>query len=421
MSVNVREAALMSLERIEKSGRYSNLELDSAIKKLALQGNDRSLFTVLVYGVTEKRISLDYIISEFSKVRFSKLETTVINILRIGIYQIMYLERIPDSAACNESAELCRKYVRSGTVPFVNAVLRSVCREKNNIKFPDMSTRYSVPTWICGMWCGMYGAEKTESILKALSAVPSVTARVNTLKTSREKLISCISDSVPTDISPVGIKVDSVDSKMIDDGLYWIQDEASQLCTMSLDVKPGHTVIDCCAAPGGKSFAYAVQAENKGNVISLDLHENKLSLITDTARKLGIDIIHTKVQDGKVFNPEFEGIADRVACDVPCSGLGVIAKKPDLRYKSKSDIEHLPQLQYQILENNSRYVKDGGILVYSTCTLNKAENDDVIDRFLNNHTDFTICDGIKNTLFPDTDGTDGFFYAKLIRHNILTN
>ncbi len=434
--MKVREAAYLSLERCDKTEKFSNLELDSAIKKYGFIGQDRAFFTTLVYGVIEKKITLDYVIGVYSSKPIEKIEPKLINILRLGIFQILFLDRTPDSAAVNESVELAKYHTHKGTSSFVNAVLRSVVREKGSIPMPKegtdeyLSVKYALPTWLISMWRESYGADRTEKLLIGMNRAPYMTLRVNTLKTTRDELIATLkNEGIDCSISErcdsavnLNSNVPISDLTALGQGLCFIQDEASQLTVKALGASSGETVIDTCSCPGGKSFGIAMEMDNKGRLVSLDLHESKLSLVSSGAARLGIDILSTAVHNGTKPNEALICTADRVLCDVPCSGLGVIAKKPDLRHKSPSDISRLPEIQYKILCNGASYLKDGGTLVYSTCTLNRAENEDIVSRFLSEHPDFSpledeIFGGAPyKTFFPDLDGTDGFFAAKFIKN-----
>ncbi len=433
--MKVREAAYLSLERCDKTDKFSNLELDSAIKKYGFTGADRAFFTTLVYGTIERRITLDYVIGVYSSKPIEKIAPKLMNILRLGAYQILFLDRTPDSAAVNESVELAKYYTHKGTASFVNAILRNISREKGNIPMPKegsdkyLSVKYSLPEWLISMWRDNYGIEKTEKLLSGMNRAPFLTLRVNTLKTTRDGLINTLAndgiDCIPSDKCDSAIIFNSnvpiAELNALGEGLCFIQDEASQLCVKAVGAKSGETVIDTCSCPGGKSFGIALEMKNEGKLISLDLHESKLSLVVSGTNRLGINILSTAVHNGTKPKEDLVGTADRVLCDVPCSGLGVIAKKPDLRHKSPEDISRLPEIQYKILCNGASYVKNGGTLVYSTCTLNKAENEDVVTRFLNEHPEFEPCsDGMYEgkpmmAFFPDEHGTDGFFVAKFIK------
>ncbi len=433
--MKVREAAYLSLERCDKTDKFSNLELDSAIKKYGYTGSDRAFFTTLVYGVIERRITLDYVIGVYSSKPIEKIEPKLMNILRLGAYQILFLDRTPDSAAVNESVELAKYHTHKGTASFVNAVLRNISRGKGSIPMPKegsdqyLSVKYSLPEWLISMWRDNYGIEKTEKLLSGMNRAPFLTLRVNTLKTTRDELINTLKndgiDCLPSEKCDSAVILNSnvaiSELSALRDGLCFVQDEASQLCVKAVGAKAGETVIDTCSCPGGKSFGIALEMKNEGKLISLDLHESKLSLVYNGAEKLGINILSTSVHNGTKPKDELIGTADRVLCDVPCSGLGVIAKKPDLRHKSPDDISRLPEIQYKILCNGASYLKNGGTLVYSTCTLNKAENEEIAERFLNEHPEFSPCgDGMYEgkpmmTFFPDEHGTDGFFVAKFIK------
>lgn len=434
--MNARQAAFLSLEKMRKSGSYSNLEINSSIEKYGFSDADRAFYTRLVYGVTERMISLDRVIGHYSARPCEKIDPDVLTVLRMGAYQLLYMDSVTPYAAVNESVALVSKSKKSAGA-FVNALLRRVAEKKDEGVYPDassdrigyLSAYYSYPEWLCRMWSDDYGYGKCESILKAQNEAPFPTLRVNTLKTTREELISGLKERGifcrEGDISPFAVRLDdgarigTLDETA--DGRAFVQDEASQACALTLGAKKGDVVIDVCSCPGGKSFSLAIGMENSGKVYSFDLHASKLSLVGKGAKRLGIDIIETREHDSTKTVPELEGKADRVLVDAPCSGLGVIAKKPELRYKDKSAVERLPEIQYSILSASSRYLKPGGRLVYSTCTLNIRENEEVARRFLDSRTDFRPVDfalpnGKKSdggmlTLFPDTDGTDGFFIS----------
>ena len=438
--MNLRKLALDTLDRLEKSGQYSNIAVDNTISREGLDGKDGRLFSALVYGVIERRTTLDFIIDSLSSLPPSKIERSTRNILRMGLYQLIYMDRIPSHAAVSESVSLCNK--RSGG--FVNAILRGFERKRNGrplseaFSFPSredhpieyLSITYSYPTAFCRRFCDIFGFQKTEAILAAFEKTPPTTLRTNTLRQTREQLFSHLSEngvnSEPTENAPHGILTFGATPLELglSEGLCFVQDEASQICVEALDARAGDTVIDMCACPGSKSFGAALSMNNQGQILSFDLHENKLSLIQKGAETLGISIIKTAARDGRVFDESLLQIADRVLCDVPCSGLGVVAKKPEIRYKDLDELAALPDIQFAILENGARYVKQGGILVYSTCTLLPEENGDNAARFLAAHPEFEAVDfrvgtiSSQNgmlTLTPDTHNTDGFFVAKFKR------
>ena len=437
MAMNVRQTALSTLTRCDRNGSYSNLALDAAIRSGDFSPADRGLLTTLVYGVIERRITLDYIIDRLSDRDPDKIDPQVRNILRLGLYQLRYLDRIPAHAAINESVSLATRK-SSG---FINALLRSYQRREKEISLPTreegilpyLSVRYSFPEPLCARFIDIFGEERAERLLDAFSVQPPLTIRVNTLKTDRNTLLAQLSspETAPTasPLSPDGILLGSAAPLHdgIQKGLFFVQDAASQLCVRTLDARPGHTVIDACCCPGSKSFGAAIDMQNRGRLLSFDLHKSKLSLVSAGAERLGISILETDARDSRHYDPTLEGIADRVLCDVPCSGFGVIAKKPEIRYKDPADSAALPDIQLAILENNCRYVKDGGILVYSTCTVFPEENEENVARFLARHPEFSPepffhgdiqapCGML--TLTPDEHGTDGFFIAKLRKHSL---
>ena len=435
--MTAREVAISALLKTAQSRGYSNIELDAAIKKFGLTGVERSFFTALFYGVIEKKITLDYIVSKLSSRDIGDIDIKVLTILEAGLYQLKFMDKVPESAAVNESVKLCARFLApKNSGAFVNAVLREYIRRGGNVSYPDekkepikyLSVAYSVPEWMCALWKESFGGE-CEALLSALSVPPKMTLRANTLKNSADELISALGErgvnAHRTEYSPVGVKISgNMPKEIMDelDGAFFVQDEASQIAVCALGATPGDAVLDVCACPGGKSFGAAMDMKNNGAVLSLDLHGNKLGLIEKTAAKLGISIIKTGVSDAGAVHENIP-TADKIICDVPCSGLGVIAKKPDIRYKSPNDIKNLPSLQKKILEASSSYLKDGGVLVYSTCTLNPAENEDVVNDFLSRHADFSpepfsvgkLSSSGMITLTPNVYGTDGFFIAKLRR------
>ena len=424
---NSRQIALATLKKCEGSGQYSNIALDLALSKSRLEASDRALAAVLFYGVIERRITLDFFISRLSSRPLEQIDTDTLFILRLGIYQLRYLDRVPDHAAINETVALASAKTRG----FVNAVLRSYTREKNNIELPggndaeSISVRCSVGLPIVKRLCEIYGGERCESILSAFGKANGTTLRVNTLRVDREELLSAIhGDRTP--LSPYGIRVTGQITELygFEEGLFYVQDEASQLSAMALGAKKGETVIDVCSCPGSKSFGAAMDMENEGKIYSFDLHGTKLSLVVSSAKRLGINIIETEERDARKPREELLRCADRVICDVPCSGFGVLGKKPELRYKDPEASSALPEIQYAILERSAEYLKEGGALVYSTCTVLPEENEKNIEAFLSSHKDFELCPFEVGalcckkgmiTLLPDEHGTDGFFIAKLVK------
>ncbi len=424
--ISAREAAYQSLLRYHTQKRYANLELDTSIRRYGLEGAERALYTTLVYGVIERTITLDYLLKPLCVRSYDSVAIEVQTILRLGAYQILFLDRLPDYAVVDSSVELCKKACKKAA-GMVNAVLRNLIREGKKIVYPDpkndflhyLSVRYSCPRELCELWVSDYGKESAEAILQSLSNHPCLTLRTNTQKITRDALLERLcKDEIAaqaTEHSPFGIRllqpIPVGDWDLLQNGFCFVQDEASQLASQFLTARAGDCVLDACACPGGKSFSIAMQMQDQGTLYSCDLHENKLSLITSGAQKLGLTCIQTKCQNGAEFYPEWEEKMDCVLCDVPCSGLGVIAKKPDLRYKPLAEIERLPSVQSAILENCARYVKKDGVLVYSTCTLHRAENEMVVEQFLQKHPTFQMEQ--MQTFFPHITNTDGFFVCRL--------
>lgn len=417
-TVTARSLALALLVDCEKRGQYPNLALDHALRRAELSPADRGLCTTLVYGVTERRITLDAIIDRLAD---RTVEPSVRALLRLGLYQLRYLDRVPAHAAVNETVALAPRRVAG----FVNAILRAYGRRAGEFTFaatdaPSMSVAYSVAEPICAALIAAYGLDRTASILDAFGRIPPLTLRVNTLRTTRDDYLARLQaagiEATPC-ATPTGIRLAASANPTALPGFAagdsFVQDEASQRCVASLGAKPGELILDLCACPGAKSFGAAIDMDNTGRVISSDLHENKLSLVRSGAERLGITIIETAARDARVPVDDLLGQADRVICDVPCSGLGVLGKKPDLRYKSLEDAARLPAIQAAILETAARYVKPGGRLVYSTCTILPAENEAVTAPFLAAHPAFAVLD--ERTLLPDTDGCDGFYFCAMVR------
>ena len=426
-----RSLALDVLTRCENGG-YSNIALDTVIKRNNLSSSDRALMTALIYGVIERKITLDYIIASLSSIPNSKIEKDTRNILRMGLYQLIYMKKIPAHAALNETVELANKRSKG----FVNAILRSYQREGDKIVFPDQSDKvkylsvtYSVgESLICAL-LDAYSFEECKNMLNAFSQIAPITLRVNNLKASRDEILSELEGARKTDFSPDGIILDNAavsELECLKDGRVTVQDEASQICVRTLGAQKGDVVFDVCACPGSKSFGAAMTMENEGEIFAFDIHENKLSLVEKGAERLGISIISTKAQDARKPIEELFGGADKIICDVPCSGFGVISKKPEIRYKDVEESENLPKIQYDILENVQNYLKVGGTLVYSTCTILPDENENNIKKFLENHKNFELIpfsvgelevESGMITLLPHTHHTDGFFIAKLKKIN----
>ena len=426
-----RRLAFEILKKARRDNTYTNIAIDTALKKSDLTQSDRALCSIIVLGVTERRITLDYYIDKLANSP-KDIDDEVRIILQISMYQMLYLDRIPPYAAVNEAVNMSkRKYAG-----FVNAILRNFMRKKDSIKFEGdeidkMSLEYSYPRELCQKFSDIYGYERAKNILDIFNRAPKMTLRVNTLLTSKQEYRSLLKekgiearDSQYLDDALIIDGAEFGSLPFADEGYVFVQDQASQICVEAIGAKSGEFIIDTCSCPGSKSFGCAIKMQNNGKILSCDLHKSKLSLVDSGAKRLSIDIIETLERDGRSFDESLEKKADRVLCDVPCSGLGVIGKKPEIRYKNLSDIEKLPDIQLDILKNASRYVKDGGVLVYSTCTVVSEENELNIKRFLSDNTDFELLDfevgGLKSsngclTLNPDEHNTDGFFVCKMKR------
>ena len=421
--MNDRQSAFKILNKIEKDRAYTNLLLDSYLKSNADNVYSTSFVTALVYGVTERLITLDYILSKYLRQPIKKLKPEVLTILRMGAYQLKFMDSVPNSAAVNESVKLAKNNGCAFASGLVNSVLRKVSADK--LEYPktddpvyDMSIRYSCPYDLVSHYCKDYGEENAEGILSCSIGEQRIFARVNTLKTDFYSLKRSL-DNEKTEISPCENIENHFEFKthcaverlpQFLDGLFHVQDIASAICVKSLELDENMTFIDVCSAPGGKTFTAAQYMKNKGKIYAFDLYEHRVKLISEGAERLGIDIISAQQGDALSLRKDLIGTADRVLCDVPCSGLGVIGKKPEIRYKNLDLIDKLTQTQYNILIDASEYLKPDGLLVYSTCSLNKAENEDVCDRFLSEHSNFEKHKDYL-TLFPHINNSDGFFIA----------
>lgn len=440
---NSRNIALNILLKIEQDNAYSNIALNHAIKENKLSSLDSSFVSALVYGVLEKKITLDYIIKQYSKIPLRKIELKTKVILRIGIFQLIFMDKIPESAAVNECVNLAKKHKLQKSAGFINGILRSVTRAEIKYTLPDSSDKiyfysikYSVPQELVRLWLNSYGETNMVKLLQSLCGRPKLCIRVNTLVTNTQLLQADLSvhniKSVAVPFSKNALYIENTGSiehiKEYRDGHFHVQDLSSQLCVKYLDPKPHNVMLDICSAPGGKSFTAAQLMQNKGKILAFDLYDSKLNLIRNGAKRLGISSIVAAKRDAANSSMPLP-LADRILCDVPCSGLGVLSRKPEIRYKENLISEDLPQLQYKILCNSAKNLAVGGRLVYSTCTLNPEENNLNVSRFLEEHPDFCGVDiklpdeiirPIKEqpyeiTLMPHTAGTDGFYFAVLER------
>lgn len=439
-----REIALKTIYEINEKGAYSNIALSKQLESNTLKDVDRAFVTDLVYGTIKWKLTIDYIISKFSSTKLKKISPWILNLLRLGVYQILYMDRIPESAACNESVKLSKKYGHAASSGFVNGVLRNIARKKDSISYPDkqkdpvlyLSVRYSHPDWLVNEWINNFGVEFTESLLISNNEVPDFTIRVNTLKTTKEELISNFRKS----------GLEASEGRAVDEALvlknpgsflkldvykaghFQVQDESSMLSSKILDPKPGELVIDVCSAPGGKTTHMAQLMNNKGSIIARDIHEHKINLIDEASERLGISIVKAQVYDALMVDESLVEKADRVLVDAPCTGYGIIRKKPDIKWsRTMSDLKEITELQLKILSAASKYVKPGGFIVYSTCTIGKEENRDLVERFLTDNKEFDFY-GFTELLpevlreysgngyieiYPNINKIDGFFIAKM--------
>ena len=437
MEISGREAALAALERCRREGAWSGEVIDRVIKKYSLPRREAALASRLCLGVLQNSTFCDYYIDYYRK-GGSKLEPKLRDILRLGVYQLLFLDKIPESAAVNESVSISKKIGYSRASGLVNAVLRRVAENKNSLpEIPGkggaeyLSIKYSHPQWLCQRIIEEKGYDFAEQFLCENNNPSPLNIQVNRLKISvpdYEKMLSDAGIEFETLRYPEGcleLKGGSVTALPgFEEGLFYVQDRAARTAAEIAGAEAGMKVLDACAAPGGKSFASAISMKNEGEITSCDLLEKKLKLINEGAERLGINIIKTEARDGRKFEPEFEDSFDLIIADVPCSGLGVIGKKPEIRQKSAEEIAGLPVIQRDILNNLSKYLKPGGIIIYSTCTVLKCENEDIVQSFLKDNDNFEAVDFIAGnvssvdgmyTFWPNTDKCDGFFAAKMRR------
>ena len=440
-----REIALKILYDINEKGAYSNISINKYLEGHELKDVDRAFITELVYGTVKWKLSLDWIIGQFSSIRLKKLSPWILNILRMGIYQLLYTDRIPVSAACNESVSLSKRYGHAASSGFVNAVLRNIARSRDKITYPDkqrepvkyLSVKYSHPEWMVRGWLDRFGRDFTESLLESNNRAPEMSIRVNTLKTRKEKLTEALTNAglqvAGGKLAREALIIENPSSvsrlEAFREGMFQVQDESSMLVGRVLDPLPGAFVVDVCSAPGGKATHLAQLMNNEGTVLARDIHEHKLKLIDEAARRLGTSIVKAELFDASVLDVSMQDRADGVLVDAPCTGLGILRRKPDIKWaRNSGDKSEIIALQTKILGNAARYVKPGGVLVYSTCTIEREENEDAVAKFLEENPDFrpeditgVLPEGLKKEtaekgyiqLFPNVDGVDGFFISKM--------
>lgn len=478
--VAAREVALEILREIDANEAYANIALDRHLRKYGPAPADRAFITEVVYGTVRRLLTLDWIIERFSDRPVSKMTPWIRNILRMAVYQIKYLSSVPAAVAGNEAVELAKKHGHQGTARFVNGVLRNLVRKLPDLAMPSpkidpvehLAVAYSHPRWLVELWLKRWGFDETAAMLAANNLPPPLTMRANTLKISPEQLKQRFTaagvDAEPVNFAPEGLRLrrsvevgsgsagetdlkDEADPKAeeplasgepvfeaLERGLGYAQDESSMLVAHLLDPRPGEEVLDTCSAPGGKTTHLAQLMQNQGGIVAVDDHEHKLRLVAENCSRLGIGMVRTLLADARRLgdDPAHRGRYDRVLVDAPCSGLGVLRRRADARWrKSPESLAALPRLQSEILESAAACLKPGGVLVYSTCTVEPAENDEVVERFLADHPDFVreeigiflgerwpwmagevakqITDHGYLRLFPHRHGTDGFFAARM--------
>lgn len=433
---NPRQIAYQALLKIEKDAAFSNLALDAVLSKSQLDTRDKSFVSNLFYGVIERKITIDYNLSLYLTKPIKKLKSDVLTIMRMGAYQILFMDKVPDSAAVNESIKLAKSGSASYSSGLINAVLRKVSANglvlplKDNI-FEYVSVKYSCPVFLVKKLINEYGEEDAISFLEASLKPSGLYIRVNTVKTDASSLIKKLSlegveatETYNDNTLKINLKGKDISQlPTFKEGLFHVQDMASQLCAKAVSPKENDIVFDLCSAPGGKAYTICEMMNNKGKVLCFDIYENRVSLIINGAKRLGLTSIEGAVSDASIYN-ESLGLADKVLCDVPCSGLGIIGRKPEIKYKEEKELLDLPNIQLSIINNAARYLKNGGRLVYSTCTLSKDENEKVCEKFINSHPDFKAVgvffedDECMKTLMPHKNESDGFFIACFKREEL---
>ena len=442
-----REAAVKIMHEVHANGAYANVALVQVMRQAGLSDMDRRFVTELVYGAVKAGETLDWILRRYVNRPLSKIPPMVRDILRLGLYQIFYMDKVPASAACNESVELTKRYGHAGTVKFVNAVLRTAVREPEKAAFPEgkgkateqLALRSQHPQWLVKRWIKEFGYEEAEQLCAFDNEQAVLSLRTNTLRMTREQLMDVLVEEgaavKPSLWAPEGVlcvqhgALDAMSS--LQAGLFQVQDESSMQVAYVVDPQPGEFIIDACSAPGGKATHMAALMQNQGRILAGDVYAHKLQRIAENAERLGISIIETKLLDAREIGGLYTMQADRVLVDAPCSGLGVLRRKPDARWnKTAQLLQELPKLQLEILRSAAEAVKPGGVLVYSTCTIVKEENDAVVEAFLAENPAFVLeptgdfLPQMKRQeklvqLYPQRDGTDGFFIARMRRKETL--
>ncbi|MCM8710571.1 16S rRNA (cytosine(967)-C(5))-methyltransferase RsmB [Clostridium sp. SYSU_GA19001] len=435
---NTRKIAVDILDAIINKGGYSNIVLNAKLNKVNLEERDKALVTEIIYGTLKYKYTIDKILCSFLKTPINKQDSTILNILRVTIYQIRYLDKIPEFAAVNEAVEMTKKYKSIGASKLVNAVLRNYLRNKSKVYYnPDnkiehLCFNYSYEPWMVKLFIKQYGEETAEKILYGLNSTPNVTIRINSLKVNYEdaceKLRQYGYEIEEGIVCPEAVRIirgRSIEhNPLFKEGLATVQDESAMLVASSMDITSEIVALDLCSAPGGKATHISELMNNTGKVFAFDIHKDKLSLIKQNAKRLGINNIICEVMDASIYNNNLKNSAERVLIDVPCSGLGIIRKKPEIKWtKEYEQFNKIIEIQRKIMSNAALYVKVGGVLLYSTCTINKEENEENVKWFLNNYKDYKLeplfFGNVDNFIYSDFGLTilpnkymDGFFIAK---------
>jgi 16S rRNA (cytosine967-C5)-methyltransferase len=446
-SYGARETALKILHDIEVNNAYIKIAFDRNLKDVRTTREDTALITELVFGTVRLKSRLDYIIESFSKIRMERISPWILNILRLGVYQILFTDKIPVSAAVNESVKLAGRYGNKGSTGFVNAILRNIDRRRDQITYPDsksdpdgyLSAMHSHPRWIVKRWLDRYGYSFTEDLLQSNNKKPDFTIRVNTLKNDTATLVKLLEGRgyavTPGRYVPEALVVENpaglLETPEYEQGRFVVQDEGAMIVAMYLNPEPGDNVIDICSAPGGKATHMAQLMGNNGSIRAWDIHDHRIDMLKWNILRTDTSIINAEVRDAAVLHDQYKHTADKVLADVPCSGLGIIRRQPDIKWARKEDdIKELCLLQYEMIKSAAAYLKPGGVMVYSTCTLEPEENEDVVNRFIDNNSEYFIepaeqliparlrdaitGDGMVR-LYPNIHAVDGFFMARIKR------
>jgi 16S rRNA (cytosine967-C5)-methyltransferase len=446
-SYGARETALKILHDIEVNNAYIKIAFDRNLKNAGATREDTAFITELVFGTVRLKLKLDYIIESFSKIRMERISPWILNILRLGVYQTLFTDKIPVSAAVNESVKLARRYGNKGSVGFVNAILRNIDRGRDQITYPDsksdpvgyLSAMHSHPRWIVKRWLDRYGYSFTEDLLKSNNKKPDFTIRANTLKNDTATLARLLEERgyavTPGRYVPEALVVEKpagiLETPEYKQGRFVVQDEGAMIIARYLNPEPGDSVIDICSAPGGKATHMAQIMGNDGSIRAWDIHDHRVDTLKWNIMRTDTSVINAELCDAAVLHNQYKCTADKVLADVPCSGLGIVRRQPDIKWARKEDeIGELCSLQYEMIKAAAAYLKPGGVMVYSTCTLEPEENEGVVNRFIDSNSEYSIepaewlipvqlrdtipGDGMVR-LYPNMHAVDGFFMARIKR------